>query len=195
MEPRCQNCGEPAVQMQADWLVCARCAARFDEYDRNRAAADAGLFQWNTSQHDPFWRGWLTSWQLLATLRASAPRVGKHLARVADGDVFECLRGVYDCWLQVWLSNTEVLVAYPPTGELFGMPDHLEGLHQFAAWADDLRTAPSLVLGQARERCSYGAVVASVGGPPVVKWAQRGDWAAMAHTWYTEQNPTSPTWP
>jgi hypothetical protein len=39
------------------------------------------------------------------------------------GEVFECLRSVYDCRRQVWVADTEVIVAYPTPGELNGLPD------------------------------------------------------------------------
>jgi hypothetical protein len=181
--------------VQGGWLVCQKCASRFEEYDRNAAARDAGQLQWNVSQHDPFWRGWLTSWELFAAVRDTAPRVGKHIHSVAGGDVYECLRGVYDCWLQVWVSGDEVLVAYPPSGELYGWPDSPDGLHEFEGWARHLRGSAPLELGRVRDRCSYGAAFAGVGMPPVVKWAQAGDWAAAARTWYVgEGRPLAP-WP
>lgn len=195
MESRCQVCGEPAARLQEGWLVCEKCAARFEEYDRNRAAADAGLFEWNTSQHDPFWRGWLTSWELFAAIRDTAPQVGKRIHRVAGGDVFECLRGEIDCWLQVWLSDTEVLVAYPTFGERYEWQGDPDGHHQFEGWIRHLRELPPLDLGCVQERCSYGAVFAGVGVPPVVKWAQAGDWAAAARTWYIGEHRKLAPWP
>lgn len=122
MKSRCQNCGELSARTYDNRLLCEKCASRFEEYDRNRDAADAGLLDWNTSQHDPFWRGWLTSWDLFAAIRSTAPQIGKRIHNVAGGDVFECLRGTIDCWLQVWLTDSEVLVTYPPIGERYGWP-------------------------------------------------------------------------
>jgi hypothetical protein len=195
MEPRCQHCGEPAARCYDDWLLCEKCASRFEECDRNADARDAGLLQWNVSQHDPFWRGWLRSWELFAAVRDTAPQVGKRIHRVAGGDVYECLRGVYDCWLQVWVADAELLVAYPPSGELYGWPDQAEGLHEFEEWVGHLRGSPPLELGRVRGRCSYGATSVCVGEPPIVKWAQAGDWAAAARTWHVgESRPLAP-WP
>jgi hypothetical protein len=195
VESRCQNCGEPATREQGGRLVCEDCACRFDEYDRNREAADAGLIQWTLSRHDPFWRGWLTSWELFAAVRETAPRVGKCIHTVAGGEVFECLRGAIDCWLQVWLTDTEVLVAYPPAGKLYGWPDHPDGPHQFEEWAGHLRGSPPLELGRVRDRCSYGAVFGGAGVSPVVKWAQAGDWSAAARTWHIGPGRPLAPWP
>jgi uncharacterized Zn finger protein (UPF0148 family) len=41
-EEHCQNCGEPAVRPYDGWLLCEKCALRFEEYDRNADARDAG---------------------------------------------------------------------------------------------------------------------------------------------------------
>jgi hypothetical protein len=132
---------------------------------------------------------------LFVTLRDTAPRVGKRIHRAAGGEVFECLRGVHDCWLQVWVADTEVIVAYPTLEELYGLPDSGEGLREFDAWVWHLRHSPPLELGFVRDRSSYGAVSKGVGLPPLVKWAQAGDWAAMGRTWFVgEGRPLAP-WP
>jgi hypothetical protein len=194
-EARCQHCGEPAARLHGGWLVCGKCASRFEEYDRNADARDAGLLRWNTSQHDPFWRGWLTSWELFAAIRDTAPRIGKRIHSTCGGDVFECLRGMCGCWLQVWVTDTEVVVAYPTAGELYGRPDVDEGLHEFEAWVGHLRHSAPQELGFVRGRCSYGAASRGAGTPPAVKWAQAGDWAAAARTWFIgEERPLAP-WP
>lgn len=195
MESCCQNCGEPASRVQGDWQVCEKCAGRFEEYDRNRDAADAGLLDWNTSQHDPFWRGWLSSWELFAAIRDTAPRIGNCIHRVAGGQVFECLRSTIDCWLQVWLTDTEVLVAYPSMGERYDWSGDPDGPHQFVEWARHLRESQALELGLVRGRCSYGALFAGARVPPVVKWAQAGDWAMAARTWHIGPDRVLAPWP
>jgi hypothetical protein len=195
VESSCQHCGEPAVRVYDGWPLCEKCASRFAEYDRNRNAADSGLIEWNVSQHDPFWRGWLTSWELFAAFRDTAPRVGNRIHTIAGGDVFECLRGAADCWLQVWVSDDGVLVAYPPLSELYGWTESPDGLHQFEEWAEYLRESPPLELGRVRDRCSYGALFAHVGVPPRGKWAQAGDWAAAGRTWHIGPHRRLAPWP
>jgi hypothetical protein len=175
--------------------VCEKCASRFEEYDRNADARDAGLLQWNVSQHDPFWRDWLLSFDLFAAVRDIAPRVGKRIHSVAGGDVYECLRGVYACWLQVWVAEAEVLVAYPPLSDLYKVAPSTEGFHEFEGWIDHLRRSPPLELGCVRGRCRYGAASVRVGEPPVVKWAQAGDWAAAARTWNVGESRQLAPWP
>lgn len=165
-------------------MLCRKCVLRFEEYDRNRAAADAGFLEWNVSQHDPFWRGWLTSRELFDAIRETAPRIGKLVHRAAGGDVFECLRGELSCWLQVWLSEDEVIVAYPTAGELYNWPDDPDGFHQFDDWICHLRESPSLELGRVRDRCCYGVLFSGHGKRPKVKWAQAGDWASAARSWH-----------
>jgi hypothetical protein len=195
MDSRCQHCGEPAARVQDAWLLCEKCASRFEEYDRNAEARDAGLLQWNTSQHDPFWRGWLTSWELYAAIRDTAPRIGRRILHIAGGDVFDCSHGVPNRWLQVWLSDNEVLVAYPPYGELYGWAESPDGPQEFSAWARHLRNSPPLELGRVRGRCSYGATRTGVKTPPVVKWAQAGDWAAGARAWHVGEGRVLAPWP
>jgi hypothetical protein len=86
-------------------------------------------------------------------------------------------------------------VAYPTPEELYGLPDSGEGLREFDAWVWHLRHSPPLELGFVRDRSSYGAVSTGVGLPPLVKWAQAGDWAAMGRTWFVgEGRPLAP-WP
>jgi hypothetical protein len=41
-----------------------------------------------------------------------------------------------------------------------------------------------LELGKVREASSYGAYVIPGHPLPVVKWAQTGDWAAIARNWF-----------
>lgn len=70
-----------------------------------------------------------------------------------------------------------------------------DGPHQFTEWAVHLRESPPLELGRVRERCSFGAVFAGDGVPPIIKWAQAGDWASAARTWHVgEHGPLAP-WP
>src|SRR3954447_7783940 len=118
-ELSCKNCGEAAARSYDGWLLCEKCASRFEEQDRNMAAHDAGLLDWNESQHDPFWRGWLTSRELFHTLRETAPQIGTRIHSVLGGDVFESGRG-HHCWVQIWVSPDGVVVAYPPVAERYG---------------------------------------------------------------------------
>ena len=62
-------------------------------------------------------------------------------------------------------------------------------------WISHLRESPPQELGHVRGRCSYGAVSADIGLPPVVKWAQAGDWAAAARTWHVGEDGPLTTWP
>lgn len=109
--------------------------------------------------------------------------------------MYECLRGVYDCCIQVWVADAEVLVAYPTSGELYGWPDQAEELHEFEEWVCHLRGSPPLDLGHVHGRCSYGAASIHVGEPPDVKWAQAGDWAAAARTWHVGEKRQLAPWP
>jgi hypothetical protein len=83
-----------------------------------------------------------------------------------------------------------VVVAYPSIGERYGLLSEVEGLHEFAEWIQHLRDSAPLELGKVRGRSSYGAARPSEhAGPPVVKWAQCGDWAALARGWYRDRMP------
>jgi hypothetical protein len=145
-----------------------------------------GTLIWNTSFHEPWWRAWLTSWQLFATYRDMAPQVGRVIHRVAGGCVFEYHPADFAIWVQVWLAPGEMLVAYPSMAEVYGAQGpEFGGLFEFDEWVAHLRNSSPLELGYVRERCSYGAMWSGdISTPPVVKWAQAGDWAALARNWY-----------
>jgi hypothetical protein len=170
---------------EGSWL-CEKCASRFEEYDRNWRAHDAGQVDWNTSQHDPFWRGWLTSRELFDSIRATAPRLSQRIHSMFGGDVFEFDRGG-NCWVQIWLSATETVVAYPSLSDRYDWHDESEGLHEFADWIEHLHVSDALELGQVRGRSRYGAIAPTADRScPTVKWAQAGDWAALARGWYLQ---------
>ncbi len=180
MQSDCQVCSRPATGYYESLLLCAGCLDRMKECDHNWLMSEAGLFEWNTSAHDPFWRDWLQSRELFNVFRNTAQLDGKHLWHVAGGEVFEWSPEEIDCRLQVWVCNWEVMVAYPTAGELYGLDDDTEGPHQFEEWRTHLRTSRPLETGMVRGRCSYGAFVADSNATPTVKWAQAGDWAAAA---------------
>jgi hypothetical protein len=151
---------------------------RWEETAELMAKRESG--HWNCSQDDPWWRSWLTSWQLFAIYRDHAPQVGRPRDSILGGTVFDC------DLVQVWVAAGEVLVAYPLLRGQYGWegPDADE-LFDFDGWITHLRDSPPLELGQVRGLCSYGAKWSGVlADPPVVKWAQCGDWAAMARHWY-----------
>jgi hypothetical protein len=134
---------------------------------------------WNTSQDDPWWRDWLTSRELFDVYHEVIPRIGTPIADLLDGTVFtyeQC-----NCEVEVWVSPTGVVVAYPSLVR-YSTPDRRwETLSEFAGWIDHLRNAEPLPLGRVRGRSSYGASCpGQPASPPVVKWAQCGDWAALA---------------
>jgi hypothetical protein len=179
---RCESCGDPAVPGQPDPPWCARCWARYAEYQRRWDEVQSAGGTWNASQDDPWWREWLTSWELFSTYHDAAPRLGERLLGMLGGDVYKF--GLEECWVQVWVSLTEVVVAYPPYGERYGFRSHDEGFHEFEGWVHHLRHSERLELGKVRGRSSYGP--ACPGGKtalPAVKWAQAGDWAALARNW------------
>lgn len=156
------------------------------------ALRESGHF--NVSRHEPWWRAWLTSWQLFTTYRDAAPRVGRPVHTVSGGTVFEYRPEQLSIWVQVWLAPGEVVVAYPSIAEQYGgSPAEYGGLHEFAEWIDLLRRSPPLELGRTRDRSSYGARWSGqIADPPDVKWAQAGDWAALARNWYFDQ--VAPGW-
>ena len=187
VELRCEYCGEPAVPARSRPLFCLRCWERDAEYQRRWDDVKRSAGDWNVSQDDPWWRDWLTSRELFATYHDTAPRVGERIHSVLGGEIFEYGRAdaPNGCWVQVWVSSGEVMVAYPPFRERYGFRSDEEGLHEFEGWIHHLRHSEPLALGQVRGRSSYGASWS--GGPtvmPVVKWAQSGDWAALARGWH-----------
>jgi hypothetical protein len=194
-KPSCQNCGEPAARPYDGWTLCEKCALRFEEYDRNAGARDAGLLQWNVSRHDPFWRAWLTSRELFDTIRQTVPRVGTPIHSVLGGDVFEWGRGQHP-WVQVWVAPAEVVVAYASNSERYGRRDETEGLHELEGWIEHLRHSEPLELGRVRGRSSYGALSPRAEQHlPTVKWAQAGDWAALARGWFVGDSRQRAPWP
>ncbi len=140
---------------------------------------------WNCSQDDPWCRHWLLSRELFITYRHLAPRLGARVQSVNDGELYAW--GQENCRLLVWVSGTEVVVAY---GTVDGFPE--EESHQiFAGLIHHLRHSEPLELGKVRERSSYGAVYPDRRKPlPLVKWAQYGDWAAFARHWYLGRRGT-----
>jgi hypothetical protein len=142
---------------------------------------------WNVSRHDPWWRAWLTSWQLFATYRDVAPRVGVEVSAVFDGALYECNSDGEAISVQVWIARTgrELIVAYPSFYEQHGLHE-FGGPWEFEEWIGRLRLAPPFELGHGIDaRCRYGATWSGdPATPPVVKWATSGDWAALARNWY-----------
>jgi uncharacterized protein (TIGR02996 family) len=140
--------------------------------------------QWNTSQDDPHWRTWLTSRELFVTFHENLPIHGRRIFSLLGGDVFDYDSGA-SCHVQVWVAPGEVIVAYGSFTEQYGLDGSEEGHHEFEGWIGQLRHSVPLELGVVRGRSSYGATCSS--NPtalPVVKWAQAGDWAAMARNWH-----------
>jgi hypothetical protein len=73
------------------------------------------------------------------------------------------------------------VVTYPVMGMYRDPERGRAALPEFAGWIDHLRSTVPLQLGTARGRSSYGAETPRCpAGFPVLKWAQAGDWAAMA---------------
>ena len=194
MVARCRICGEPAVRSNDGWLVCELCDARLAEAERRWAEYEDGRITWNTSQHDPFWRGWLLSRELFETIHGTAPRVGQKLRSALGGDLFEYGRDS-SCWVQVWVAPSEVVAAYPSVDERFGRLDTEGGPFEFEGWIGHLRYSAPLELGHGRGRCSYGATLPTASPSPVVKWAQAGDWAALARSWFIGEGQVLAPWP
>ena len=70
-------------------------------------------------------------------------------------------------------------------GEQYGIPSAEEGFHEFEGWIHHLRNSEPLELGRVRGSSSYGAACqAEPSALPVIKWAQIGDWAGYARSWY-----------
>jgi len=124
---------------------------------------------------------WLTSRQLFNTLLFFGPRKGVPICRVAGGDVFECGKGE-DCTIRIWVADLKVIVAYPNSDP------SAEGVDvTFEKWAGELRENP-LELGCVRDQSSYGAIWdGNERHPPTIKWAQAGDWAALARRCFIAQ--------
>jgi hypothetical protein len=146
---------------------------------------------WNTSRDDPWWRDWLTSQELYAVLHDRIPRVGTPIRSLQGGTVFDYDSG-RSCRVEAWIAPAEIVVAYcqPLLKEC--------GPHEFEGWIADLRHSEPLELGRVRGRSSYGAACPDGSlASPRIKWAQAGDWAAMARNWHLEElpHPGSEAWP
>jgi hypothetical protein len=161
---------------------CVRCDERAREYDRRWDKVHASGVWWNQSHDDPWWRAWLTSRELFQTFHQIVPARGQRIGNIAGGDVFDCYpRECGEFSIQVWISATELLVAYP-TSLLYS---ESEGLHAFEDWVYHLRHSKPLNLGRARDGCSYGAIRPRTPvARPVVKWAQAGDLMALGRNWF-----------
>lgn len=134
---------------------------------------------WNPSQDDPWWRDWLTSRALFAVYHEVIPRIGMPIGNLLGGTVFTCEESC--CQVEVWVAPAEVVVAYPVWGQYTSPNQQREALPEFERWIDHLRHSEPLALGRVRGRSSYGAACpSSPAAPPAVKWAQAGDWAALA---------------
>ena len=179
MTDQCEYCGEATPPGPVGGRICARCRERDREDDwRWAEVAEAGG-TWNTSQDDPWWRDLLMSRGLFDVYHEIIPRLGAPIADVLDGTVFAYER--CSCEVEVWVSPIGVVVAYPALGRYTTPDQRRETLPEFSGWIDDLRHSEPLPLGQVRGRSSYGAIgPASPSAPPAVRWAQAGDWAALA---------------
>jgi hypothetical protein len=171
METLCAYCGTPAVPGKPDPPWCAHCWEWYAEDQKRWAEVKAAGDAWNASQDDPWCRNWLISRDLFESYRQLAPRYGQRIQTLLGGELFEHGRGSA-CWVRTWISRREVVVAYG------------EPLHEFADWIEQLRRSPPLPFGQVRAGSSYGAYALPGHALPVVKWAQTGDWAALARTWF-----------
>ena len=148
----------------------------------------------NISKYDPFYRGWLLSGELFYTLQENAPRFGCNTcSNLHGGDAFECEFGSSSC-VRIWVAPRAILVAYVSTYERYGLIDSCAGLHEFEGWIKSLREAEPLELGQVRDSCSYGAIIIPGHPLPLVKWAQWGDWSALARSWFADGRALAP-WP
>ena len=138
---------------------------------------------WNPSQDDPWWRDWLTSRELFAVYHEVIPRIGTPIGSLLNGTIFTCEES--RCQVEVWVSPAEVVVAYPVWGPQYTSPSQQrEALPEFEGWIDHLRHSEPLPLGRVRGRSSYGATGQSPSATAhAVKWAQAGDWAALARLW------------
>jgi hypothetical protein len=183
MKVRCQYC---AIHLPAtaEPPVCKQCVKWDAAYERHHREAQQGGEPWNTSRDDPWQRDWLTSRELFVLYRQVVPRLGARLYGVLDGEVFEYGRGT-GCWVQAWVSPTELIVAYPTMEDYYSHRIEGEGLHEFEGWVAHLRRSDPLELGQVRGRSSYGATLPP--GPfarPRLGWGQYGDWAGLARHWW-----------
>jgi hypothetical protein len=175
----CQGCGKPATPAPPGLPLCERCRGMAEEAERRWEEVHRAGGTWNTSQDDPFWRTWLTSRELFAVFHEIIPRLGTPIHSVLGGTVFAYEeRG---CRVEVWAAPGGVVVAYPVHGLYRDSESERAALPEFAGWIDHLRHAEPLELGRVRGRSSYGAEAPrSPDAIPVLKWAQAGDWAAMA---------------
>lgn len=193
MTTSCQNCGLPATRIFDRWTLCEKCALRYQEQDRWWADYQAGRTPFNTSLYDPFYRGWLLSSELFDTVTEHAPTKCRKIDHFLGGDLLEFGRDT-GCWVQIWLAPNMVLVAYPTVGERNGFDWPEESIHEFNEWTWHLRNSEPQLLGHVRGRCSYGAYSVPGHTLPIVKWAQYGDWAALARTWFVGDRTLAP-WP
>jgi hypothetical protein len=178
MEFRCHWCGKPAISAQSGSPFCAHCHEREQESNRRwEEIAKAGGI-WNPSRDDLWWRDWLTSRELFAVYHEVMPCVATPTHCLLGGTVF----GYEEpgCRVEVWISESEVVVAYPVTGMYRDSELERAALIEFEGWIDHLRHSEPLELGSVRGRSSYGAAHSGLDdAAPTIKWAQAGDWAAM----------------
>lgn len=190
MEISCQVCGSRLIRSDDGLIFCKACASHAEEYDRNQAMSGAGHFVWNTSQHDPSWRTWLTSSSLYEKIKEIVPAVATHRLRLLGGDLYSYDSGL-SCRIDAWISPDGVIVAYPiwSSNTLFEACDRID----FGLWIHHLYHSEPLPLGQIRcsdqdgrflKSSSYGARASMhSGAAPIIMWAQAGDWAALFRHW------------
>ena len=187
MELKCEWCGKPVSPAQSGQPICSRCRDREHEYERRWEEVVKAGGTWNPSQDDPWLRDWLISRELFAVYHEVIPSAGTPIHSLLGGTVFE-----YEtpgCRVEVWVAPGEVVVAYPITGMWIYKNPKLEwtALPEFACWIDHLRNSEPLEVGKVRGRSSYGAIWPRCSAlAPAVKWAQYGDWAAMARGLHSE---------
>lgn len=175
MERLCSYWRTPAAGTP-DPPWCAPCWEWYAEDQTRWAKVERSGGVWNAFKDDPWCRNWLISCELFETYRQFAPEYGRKIHAILRGDIFEYGRDTSCCWVQVWVAPREVIVAYDAGA-----------LGHFEPWVEHLRHSEPLELGQVRDGSSYGAYVITGHPLPVVKWAQTGDWAALARGWFVNQ--------
>jgi hypothetical protein len=193
MEVICIWCGEPALPGRPDptsvlpdgspvvRVYCARCWERDAEEGRRYDEVQALGGIYIPSKDDPFYRDWLMSRELFVTYHDIAPHLCKRVDRMLGGDVLQYGNpgsSPGNLLVQVWASANEVVVAY-------GYGVETKRIRFFENLLHHLRYSEPLELGKTYGASSYGAsCLSDPEAMPCVKWAQWGDWCALAHNWY-----------
>ncbi|WP_372365600.1 hypothetical protein [Candidatus Uabimicrobium sp. HlEnr_7] len=144
MKNICKYCCEKIIEPY-NIILCRSC--REIGYSKRENKYEGRL-------QDPWWEEWLLSKELFLTIHSTIAGVSKPASSMCDGTVFFFNSEQY-CRVDVWMSDSEVIVAYPFLCGYATSQQEIAAISEFEIWIIDLRQGETLNLGQCRDRSRF----------------------------------------